>query len=45
MNIDKEPEMESSKAGALEELEMRPDEQTETREGNPNGKREKRELP
>lgn len=37
--------MESGKAGALEELEMRPDEQAETHEGSPNGKREKRVLP
>lgn len=45
MNIDKELEMESGKAGALEDLEMRPGEQAETHERNPNGKREKRVLP
>lgn len=37
--------MESEKAGALEELEMRPDKQAETHEGDPNGKREEKVLP
>lgn len=37
--------MESGKAGAPKELETRPYKQAETREGDPNGKREERVLP
>lgn len=45
LNIDKKLEMENVKDGALEELEMRPDRQAETHEGDPNGKREEKLLP
>lgn len=44
VDVDKEPKMESDKAGAPEELKMRPDKQAETHEGDPNGKREGRVL-